>query len=344
MEKANNNLLVSLNDIAEKEAEWLIPERIPAGQITILAGNGGSGKTSLWCELAAAISSGRQSILDQTPPEFHKEKPERVLFFSAEDSLEYTLKARLRKAEANFSNIFSANLKDERFSEIKFNSKLLRELVEQIRPKLLIFDPVQAYIPADMRMSERNAMRACLAPLIGLGEECGATTLVVVHTNKRQGVFGRNRIADSADFWDIARSVLIVGEDAKGQQRYISNEKNNYAEQAETILFNITDGGVEFAGTTDKKDVDFVRESDFSGHDAPQRQDAQEFIVEFLRQGKCPTKELDAACEAAGITKKTVERAKTNLRKRGILGIRGEGYGKTKVFYSYLIEQKQPSL
>ena len=215
MEKASNNLLVSLNDIAEKEAEWLIPERIPAGQITILAGNGGSGKTSLWCELAAAISSGRQSILDQTPPEFHKEKPERVLFFSAEDSLEYTLKARLRKAEANFSNIFSANLKDERFSEIKFNSKLLRELVEQIRPKLLIFDPVQAYIPADMRMSERNAMRACLAPLIGLGEECGATTLVVVHTNKRQGVFGRNRIADSADFWDIARSVLIVGEDAK---------------------------------------------------------------------------------------------------------------------------------
>ena len=35
------NLLVSLNDIEEKEASWLVPQRMPKGQIIILAGDGG---------------------------------------------------------------------------------------------------------------------------------------------------------------------------------------------------------------------------------------------------------------------------------------------------------------
>lgn len=101
------------------------------------------------------------------------------------------------------------DLKNERFSEIKFNSKLLKELIEQVKPALIVFDPLQAFIPVDMQMGQRNAMRACLSPLIGIGEQYGVTSLIVVHTNKKQGVFGRNRIADSADVWDIARSVMI---------------------------------------------------------------------------------------------------------------------------------------
>lgn len=99
------NLLVSLNDIEEKEASWLVPQRMPKGQIIILAGDGGSGKTSCWCSLAAAISTGAQVFFDETPKEFFESEPQKVLFFSSEDSLEYTLKARLRKAGANFNNM-----------------------------------------------------------------------------------------------------------------------------------------------------------------------------------------------------------------------------------------------
>lgn len=131
-------------------------------------------------------------FFDETPKEFFESEPQKVLFFSSEDSLEYTLKARLRKAGANFNNIFSVDLKNERFSEIKFNSKLLKELIEQVKPALIVFDPLQAFIPVDMQMGQRNAMRACLSPLIGIGEQYGVTSLIVVHTNKKQGVFGRN--------------------------------------------------------------------------------------------------------------------------------------------------------
>lgn len=149
------NLLVNLNDITEKEASWLVPQRMPKGQIIILAGDGGSGKTNAWCALAAAISSGKQVFFDETPKEFFQAEPQRVLFFSSEDSLEYTLKARLRKAGANFNNIFSVDLKNERFSEIKFNSELLKSLIEDVKPTLVVFDPLQAFVPVDLVLGKR---------------------------------------------------------------------------------------------------------------------------------------------------------------------------------------------
>lgn len=331
------NLLVNLNDITEKEASWLVPQRMPKGQIIILAGDGGSGKTNAWCALAAAISSGKQVFFDETPKEFFQAEPQRVLFFSSEDSLEYTLKARLRKAGANFNNIFSVDLKNERFSEIKFNSELLKSLIEDVKPTLVVFDPLQAFVPVDMQMGQRNAMRACLSPLIGIGEEFGVTSLIVVHTNKKQGVFGRNQIADSADVWDIARSVMIVGTITGSSERYLSQEKNNYAPLAQTVLFNITENGAEFVGFSDKKDADFVSERDYERRQAPQRADAEKFIIDFLRNGKKPTSELDEAAESAGISKNTLSRAKTELRKKKLLSSEAEGFGNSKVFYSYLL-------
>lgn len=233
-EKEKKPLLVSLSDVEEKEAEWLVWKYMPKGQINIFAGDGGSGKTTSWCGLAAAVSNGTKVFfeaenLNENP--FVEREPQKVIFFSSEDSLEYTLKARLRKAGANLDNIYSASLRDERFSQIKFNSPILKDLIKEVKPALVIFDPLQAFIPPDIQMGQRNAMRNCLNPLIGLGEEYGTTFLIIVHTNKRQGVYGRNRIADSADVWDIARSVLITGM-AKDNIRYLSHEKSNYGEDS----------------------------------------------------------------------------------------------------------------
>lgn len=337
-ENREQPLLISLASVEEKEAEWLVAGYIPKGQITVLAGDGGSGKTTAWCGLAAAVSNGKLAFFEPVPEGLGTCKPQRVLFFSSEDSLEYTLKARLRKAGANLENIYSASLRDERFSEIKFNSPLLKELIEQTRPSLVVFDPIQAFIPPDIQMGQRNAMRNCLSPLISIGEEYGTTFLIIVHTNKRQNVYGRNRIADSADVWDIARSVLIAGCTSDGDIRYLSHEKSNYGKLEETALFTIDDGVAVFKEYSKKRDADFVKERDFVTYQAPQRQDAEKFIIDFLKNGKKPTAELNETAEAAGISKKTMERAKTELRKCGLLGTKSEGYGQTKVFYSYLIE------
>lgn len=164
-------LLISLTQVKEQEAEWLITDYIPKGQISILAGDGGTGKTTIWCGLAAAVSKGSTVFFAPPLPEgFGERTPGKVLFFSAEDSLSYTLKAKLRKAGANLENIYSVSLKDERFSTIKFGSEVVKDLIKQEQPSLVIFDPIQAFVPPDIQMGQRNAMRNCLNSLIGLGK------------------------------------------------------------------------------------------------------------------------------------------------------------------------------
>lgn len=331
--------LLSMAEVEEKEAEWLVPQYIPKGQVTLLAGDGGSGKTITWCDIAAKVSSGSKVFFDETPEEFSVHESQRVLFFSSEDSIEHTLRARLRKAGAKLGNIFSVSLQDEAFNEIKFNSQILEELISSVKPALVIFDPIQSFIPPDIQMGQRNAMRNCLNPLIGMGEKYGCTFLIVVHTNKKCGVYGRNRVADSSDIWDLARSVLIVGNTKEGK-RYLSHEKSNYGEPGETALFSIVDSVAILEGYTDKKDKDFVQEMGFEARQAPQRHDAEQFICDFLKNGKKPTKDLDDAALASGISVGTLKRAKTQLRQKGVLGGKSEGYGKNKTFFSYLIEEE----
>ncbi len=328
--------LICMADIEEKEIEWLVPGYIAKSCVNLLAGDGGSGKTTTWCGIAAGISSGTKVFFDAVPEEFAKCEPQKVLFFSSEDSVEHTLRARLRKSGADLGNIFSVSLQDKFFGDIKFNNPILEKLIDAVRPALIIFDPIQSFIPPDMQMGQRNAMRNCLNPLIGWGEKYGCTFLVVVHTNKRQGVSGRNRVADSADIWDISRSVLIAGQTQDGK-RYLSHEKSNYSEPGATAIFDIVDSVAVFEGYSDKKDKDFVSEQNYGTRNAPQRTEAEQFIYEFLRHGKKPTKELDEAAKEEGISKNTLNRAKTGLRKRGLLGSRSEGFGNDKAFYSYLI-------
>lgn len=327
--------LVSMDKVEEKEPEWLVTDYIPKGQITVLAGDGGSGKTTIWCSIAAAVSSGGPCFLNQDNP-FAKEcLPGRVLFFSSEDSAEYTLKGRLRRSGAKLENVLSLDLADERFPEIKFNAPLLEELIKEYRPELVIFDPLQSYVPPDIQMGQRNAMRACLNPLIGLGEKYGTTFIIIVHTNKQVGLWGRKRIADSADIWDIARSVLIAGE-ANDGLRYISQEKSNYGPQAQTVLFRLDSGKVEFEGYTDKKDKDYVTAATAATYQAPAREDAKTFILDYLKDGEKETADLDGMMKAQGISGKTLERAKADLKKDGAIKYFNRGYGKEKKFYCKL--------
>ena len=233
----------TLNDFTEEEAKWLIPGWIPEGQITLLAADGGVGKTTVWCNVITALSNGTSSVLD---PLGYQREPAKVAFLTTEDSVRKKLRRKLRKAGANLENIITPDFladKDGVLRELKFGSAEMERFIRYFKPVLCIFDPVQGFVPPDINMGSRNAMRDCMAPLISLGEECGTTFLVICHTNKRKGASGRERIADSADLWDISRVVMMAGYTEDQGIRYLSNEKNNYAQLQETILFSIDDSG-----------------------------------------------------------------------------------------------------
>lgn len=336
-EKTNPLAMLTVSEIEEKQVDWLVMDYIPRGQITILGGEGGSGKTSTWCSIAAAISSGDSCFMvkDMMPEEFIKEEPRKVMFFSAEDSVEHVLKARLRSNGADEKNLLTIDISDDRFESIRFNSKFLEDLIKEYRPALVIFDPIQAFVPPEIKMSERNAMRNCLRPLIGYGEKYGCSFLIVVHTNKQNGLWGRKRLADSADIWDIARSVFLIGETKEKNIRYISHEKCNYGMTAKTVLFSNTSGRVEFKGYTDKKDKEFITEMNFATKAAPQREEAKEFILDTLKEqdGEMLVAELNEIMEVIGIREKTLERAKSDLKKSGKIDFYSVGKGHDKKHY-----------
>ena len=307
----------SLDEFEEQEARWLIPGWIPEGQITLLAADGGIGKTTLWVNLIAAISSGKRSILDPTG---HTRAAHRVAFLTTEDSVRKKLKRKLREAGANEKNVISPDFmsdKDGVLRGLKFGSTEMERFIRYFRPALCVFDPVQGFVPPDINMGSRNAMRDCMAPLVSLGEETGTTFLVVCHSNKRKGAYGRDRIADSADLWDVSRSVIMAGNTEDQGIRYLSNEKNNYARLQDTILFEITDGGQASAtGTTWKRDREFTQESAARSAKAPKRDDCKEWVLQQLDAagGSMPSKELEAKAKEAGYSGITFRRAKGELK------------------------------
>ena len=335
--------LVSLDNVPEERPDWLIPGYIPRYQITTLAGDGGSGKTTVWCNIAAAVSSGRPCFIEHG--ETVQREPGTVMFFSAEDSLKYTLVRRLRKNGADLSRIISLDISDERFQAVKFNSDFLEQLLATYRPELCIFDPIQSFVPAEIKMGDRNAMRQCLGPLIGYGDKYGTTFILVVHTNKQSGVYGRRRIADSADIWDSSRSVLVVGDTGDGQQ-YMAHEKANYSRHNDTVLFSLDDEVATFRGTSELTDRDYVLKAQYSGKAKPQRENAKDLIIDLLETvtvgdentefGRMETADLDALLKQYGVSKNTAARAKSELTKEGKIKAVATGFGKDKKWFTVL--------
>jgi hypothetical protein len=226
------------------------------------------------------------------------------------------------------------DLTDDKFELIKFDSPVLEELISENKPAVVVFDPLQSFIPSTVQMSSRNAMRQCMNPLISLGEKYGTAFIIVMHTNKKIGVSGRTRCADSADIWDIARSVLIVGSTGDGDIHYISHEKSNYAAPETTLLYRIEDDQVIYQGTSEKKDRDYVAKNAQVTRSAPARDEAKEVIMNILSDDEeHEVSELDGSVKAAGISFATLKRAKEDLKREGKVKYRCEGFGKDKIFY-----------
>ena len=330
--------VVCLEDMEEKDPQWLIPGYIPRQEITVMAGDGGTGKTFCWTAIAAAVSSGNKCFLLNNMAPGDPAPPQKVMYFSSEDSNEAVLRPRLRASGALLENIITIDSKHDMFSSVKINSSFLESLLDRYRPALCVFDPLQSFLPRGTSMIARNDMREAMGKLHIYGEKYGTTFLIIMHTNKKSDTWGRKRLADSADIWDIARSVLVVGKVGEDgpNTRYCSQEKSSYGREQQTVLFRIAGNAVEFASYTDKKDRDFILAAARNGRPAPARDAAEEFIIEYLEEhGECPVKVLDDAAKNSLIAGKTLRSAKERLKEQGKITMRqaGNGSGKGVAWY-----------
>lgn len=337
------------NEVEEAEISWLLPGYLPQGEINILCAEGGSGKGFLAAALISGITRGVMPEFLQSDFPF-KMNPGTVFYLTSEDDAQKVLKKRLRNAGADLDRIRFIDRTDPVLQEISFSDEngTLDILLNEFRPDLVIFDPVQSFLPEKVRMGERNHMRRCINHLSVLSGEYGTTFLLFCHTNKREVADPRKALADSADLWDIARSIMFTGNTAEGDLKYFSQEKSNYSRLIDkTILYRIgASGAVEYSATTNKKFRDFAAESQKSNSSTSEpsaKKAAMLFIVQTLKAQpghELPVKELNELCEIADISKSTRQRAKNELTASKVIAIRQEGYGDNKRWFIRLLNDR----
>ena len=313
-----------LADVPMQSVAWLVPQLLPLGEVSLLGADGGTGKGIWQAQLIAYVTAGKTSGFFPLPPQ----QTGKVLLLAGEDDPGKVLKARLLAAGADMNRVLVLTA-DDYFGKtgqpLTLKDQALADFAAKAGPLLLIVDPLQSFLPADVEMASRNQMRSALLPLRVIAAKQGCAVLIVMHSNKKQGVSGRARLADSSDIWDMARSVLMMGRAKNDGKIYLSHEKNSYARPQQTVLLHIDDVEVEgvktaravFDGYTDKKDADFIEERRV--RTAETRQDTRSAILNVLsesRLGSMPSNELRAAVlREIGCSDSTYNRVYSDLTK-----------------------------
>ena len=313
-----------LENVPIQNVSWLVEGLLPMGEVSLLGADGGTGKGIWQAQLIAYVTAGKTSGFFPLPPQ----QTGKVLLLAGEDDPGKVLKARLLAAGADMNRVLVLTA-DDYFGKtgqpLTLKDQALADFAAKAGPLLLIVDPLQSFLPADVEMASRNQMRGALLPLRAIAAKQGCAVLIVMHSNKKQGVSGRARLADSSDIWDMARSVLMMGRAKNDGKIYLSHEKNSYARPQQTVLLHIDDVEVEgvktaravFDGYTDKKDADFIEERRV--RTAETRQDTRSAILNVLsesRLGSMPSNELRAAVlREVGCSDSTYNRVYSDLTK-----------------------------
>ena len=214
--------MIKMSEIQSQEVAWLWFPFISYGKLTIVQGDPGDGKTTLVLNIAAKLSKGEG--LDS---EMKLTEPLNVIYQSAEDGLADTVKPRLEAAGANCENI---SVIDESIKSLSMIDERLEEAVIRTKAKLLILDPIQAYLGGGMDMNRANEARDMTKKLAALAEKYQCAIVLVGHMNKAAGNKAAYRGMGSIDFFAVARSVLLVGRvEGEANIRAVVQIKNNLA-------------------------------------------------------------------------------------------------------------------
>ena len=327
--------LKKLSSVKPQEVTWLLPNLLVENETNLVAAEGGAGKGFIVASIVSGVTRGKMpEVLRSTFP--FSLDPQTVLYLTTEDSAEKVLRPRMEAAGADLDKVTFIDKGDDIVQNITFSDDdgSLEAILDELRPALVVFDPLQSFLPEKVRMAERNQMRRCLNHLSVLSSKFGTTFLIFCHLNKRDTTEARQALADSSDIWDIARTVWFVGNASEKDLKFFSMEKSNYSRFADTTLYRVNDDlSLSYAGKTEKRFKQFKEEQRIlqnTNNGPTAKSDAKQYIIQILKDNDCKmlTEELDEVCFAASISKSTLGRAKTELLKDKLIkSYRTKEYG-----------------
>lgn len=308
VEKQNVELkLIHMEDVVSKEVEWLWYPYIPYGKITIIEGDPGEGKTTLVLKLAAALSRGLPLPCDDDK----EYEPIHIIYQTAEDGIEDTIKPRLEKAGADCSMI---RVIDETDKELSMTDDRLEQAIIEIKARLIILDPIQAYIGATVDMHRANEIRPVLKHLGIIAEKHNCAIILIGHMNKASGSKSTYRGLGSIDIQATARSVLLVARlRDKPNIRIMAHDKSSLAPAGDAIGFEMTeDNGMVCIGPYDITIDELL--SGNEGRGKKKLDIAENFIKEYFGSNKViPSNEIMMEAAKRSIKRNTLLSAKKKL-------------------------------
>lgn len=323
--------LINMESVEVEQIEWLFYPFIPFGKVTIIQGDPGEGKTTMVLQIIAKLTRG-EKILPEQETEIKVEaemdgdsdvciaessvKPVNVIYQTAEDGLGDTIKPRLLAARADCSRVLVI---DDREQPLTMLDVRLEEAIVQTKARLVVLDPIQGFLGAEVDMHRANEIRPLMKRVAVLAEKYHCAIILIGHMNKNSNGKSSYRGLGSIDFQAAARSVLIVGKiKDEPETRVVCHVKSSLAPEGKSIAFRLDkDTGFEWIGEYDISADDLL-----SGDSRGQKsRKAKEFLLEILADGGMTQKKIEEEAERCGIKKKTLRNAKLELEidsvKRG---------------------------
>ena len=296
--------LIQMSEIETEEISWLWFPFIPYGKLTIIQGDPGDGKTTMVLNLAAKLTKGE--TLDEG---MDFGEPVNVIYQTAEDGLADTVKPRLESAGADCTRIMVI---DESDKSLSMADERIEEALKTTNAKLLILDPIQAYLGGGMDMNRANEARDMTKRLGALAEKYKCAIVLIGHMNKAGGTKAAYRGIGSIDFYAVARSVLLVGRiEGEPDKRAMVQIKNNLAAFGHSKAFELSEDGFRWIGDYE------ITADEVLGGIAPKvnKQDRATALLKELAENHrmLPSKEIEEAAREENISKRTLENAKHEL-------------------------------
>ena len=297
--------IIRMSDVELTPVEWLWKPYLPFGKLSVLQGNPGEGKTYFAMHLAAACTNGK--LL----PNMERMEPFNVIYQTAEDGLGDTVKPRLIEAGADLDRVLVI---DDSEVQLTLSDERIEKAIIENNARLVIIDPIQAYLGADVDMNRANEVRPIFMRLGQVAQRTGCAILLIGHLNKAAGMQSLQRGLGSIDIAAAVRSVMFIGKlKHDPTMRILTHEKSSLAPPGASLAFSLGDeGGFRWVG-----EYDITADEMLSGIELQREtktQQAKDLICTLLAGGKqVLSEDIDKAALERCIPGRTVRDAKREL-------------------------------
>lgn len=298
--------MIRMSEVQQTEVEWFWHPYIPFGKLTIIQGNPGEGKTFFAMQLAAACTN--RKFLPQMEPF----EPFNMIFQTAEDGLGDTVKPRLLSAEADLERVLVI---DDANNPLTLADERIENAIRENHARLVIIDPLQAFLGANVDMNRANEVRPIFRRLADVAQATNCAIVMIGHLNKAAGSQSTYRGLGSIDITAVVRSLLFIGKvKTDPTTRVIVHEKSSLAPPGQSLAFSLGDEkGFRWIGAYDISAEDLLAGGEGNKTELKQEQ-AVKLIDEFLSEGrKVSIAEINKEAAERGISERTVSLARNSM-------------------------------